>query len=58
MIDMIVGSIMPGERGDTPAPPAAGYGVCSNRMVCHCTGYRGMNGQPCQVCGCGFGAHY
>jgi hypothetical protein len=41
--------------GDTTNEPG---GVCSNRMVCHCTGYRGMNNQPCQVCGCGYGAHY
>jgi hypothetical protein len=46
------------ERPSDPAPLKAGYGVCSNRMVCHCTGYRGMNNQPCQACGCGFGAHY
>ncbi len=41
-----------------PVPLAIGYGVCKNRMVCHCSGYRGMNNQPCQVCGCGFGMHW
>jgi hypothetical protein len=58
MINITVGNASPGESASIPTPLTMGYGVCSNRMTCHCTGYRGMNSQPCQVCGCGFGAHY
>ena len=57
MTHIRVQSTMPSERADTPFPPASGYGPCSNRMVCHCPGYRGKNRENCQSCGCPFGAH-
>jgi hypothetical protein len=62
MIDITVntspGKLASIEPAIIPAPLTLGYGACSNRMVCGCAAYRGMNNQPCQNCGHGFGAHY
>jgi len=50
--------IMPTPEVTPETSIVAGYGACYHRMVCGCASYKGMNSQPCQFCGHGFGEHY